>query len=337
MRRLSEWVCLVASGCLVVLVLTAAGGGSSTGSSRIVFVTNHYCGPRGFTDCGRGDIAVVNPDGSGLRVLTHESGAAAVSEYSPRWSPDRREIAYVRPNLNQHVVYGSARIWLMAANGTHQQPLTQSRQFASLDLWGPVLDWAPRGRQIVFTDNSSLFLANARTGAVKRLFRTRHWIGSPAWSPNGHWIAFLLYHHGDPETQHSRGQIYLLSTATHHLQQLTHLPRGSWPRDPAWSPDSRRIAFRYFRPPPAYDVISQLRLGVVDADGTHFHSLHVPGFEPSWSPDGNRIAFSASNGLHRGHPFYGPVNLNVMKADGSGLHLITHVPDRTWKDSEPDW
>ena len=335
MTRVSRWVFVVASGCLVVLVFAAAGGGSSASTGQIVFVTNQYCGPNGLTDCGRGQIALVNPDGSDLRVLTHERSSGAFSVYSPRWSPDRQQIAYVRPNAGQRY-YGSARIWLMAANGAHQRPLTRSRPIP-LDVWGPVLDWAPNGRQIVFTDNTDLFLANAHTGAVKPLLRTRHWVGSPVWSPDGRWIAFLLYLKGDPATQGSHGQIYLLSTATHHLQQVTHLPKGSWPRDPAWSPDSSRIAFRYSTTPAAYGVILRIGIGVINADGSHFQPLDTPGFEPSWSPDGNSIVFSASNGRHVGHPYRGPVNLEVMKTDGSGVHQITHVSGRQWRDTEPDW
>jgi Tol biopolymer transport system component len=334
-KLLSKWGLVVVFGCLVVLAFSTAAGGSSTSTDQIVFVTNQYCGPNGFTDCGRGEIAVVNPDGSGLQVLTHEPASAAFSVFSPRWSPDRQEIAYVRPKAGQRY-YGAARIWLMAANGTHQRPLTRSRR-SDLNTWGPVLDWAPNGRQIVFTDNSNLYLANVQTGAVKSLLRTRHWVGSPVWSPNGRWIAFLFYRKGDPATQGSQGQIYLLSTATHHLQQVTHFPRGSWPRDPAWSPDSSRIAFRYATTPAAYGVNLQIGIGVINPDGTHFQSLNAPGFDPSWSPDGSSIVFCASNGRHTGHPYDAPVNLEVMNADGSGRHLITHVTGHQWKDTEPDW
>jgi len=228
----------------------------------------------------------------------------------------------------------------MSADGTHQRALThlpRSRLFLD-NVWGPALDWAPNGRQIVFTDNINLYLANVRTGAVTRLLLTGSFVGSPVWSPNGRWIAFLLYRRGgDPATQGSLGQIFLLSTATHRLQQITHFPQGYWPRDPAWSPDSGRIAFSYATTPATYGVNLQIGIGVINLDGTHFQSLNASGFQPSWSPDGNWIVFSASNGRHVGHPYYGPVNLEVMKADGSSLHVITHVPDHTWKDSEPDW
>jgi Tol biopolymer transport system component len=339
MKWLSGLVFLVVCGCLVVLVFSAAGGGSSAGTGRIVFATNHYCGPRGFTNCGRGDIAVVDPDGSGLRFLTHAGAAKKVSEYSPRWSPDRHQIAYLRPNVRSGPRAAGPQIWLMSADGTHQRALThlRSSRLVISDVWGPALDWAPNGRQIVFTDTTNLYLANVRTGAVTRLLRAAGFVGWPAWSPNGRWIAFALYRpRGDPATQGSLGQIFLLSTSTHRLQQVTHFPTGYRPGNPAWSPDSSRIAFSYATTP-ATSVNFNVGIGVINLDGTHFQSLNAPGFEPSWSPDGNWIVFSASNGHHVGHPYYGPVNLEVMKSDGTGLHQITHVPDHTWKDSQPDW
>ena len=100
---------LLALGCSLVLAFAAAEGSGSSGNGQIVFVQNHLC--QTGNDCGLGEIAVVNSEGSGLRVLTHDK----VTELSPRWSPNREEIAYIRPPKGA----GSAQIWLMNADGTH--------------------------------------------------------------------------------------------------------------------------------------------------------------------------------------------------------------------------
>jgi Tol biopolymer transport system component len=61
---------------------------------------NHFClrpgpndGGKVPTECGKGEIAVVNANGSGLKVLTHDK----VTETSPAWSPTHKQIAFIRP------------------------------------------------------------------------------------------------------------------------------------------------------------------------------------------------------------------------------------------------
>lgn len=333
--RLSRGVFGVALPCLLVLAFAAAGAGASgRGSDRIAFVKMRFCGAGHLVDCGWNDIAVVSPDGSGLRVLTHERAAVRVSEYSPRWSPDRRQIAYIRPS---HLPNGGreyGQVWLMAADGTHQRALTHFPRSGSIYLafgvqTGPVLDWSPSGRQIVFADGLAgshrrgLFVTNARTGAVEVLLRTRFQADYPVWSPNGRWIAFTL------SRRSGWGQIFLLSTVTHHLRQLTHFPTGYQPRYPAWSPDSRQISFSY----PVRHL--QAEIGVINVDGTHFHSLAAEGIQPSWSPDGRWVVFSDAPSVYS----LKHGNLEVMMANGSDRHLITHVPKprSNWGDQQPDW
>ena len=298
-----KWLSMGIFGSVLVLALPAAAGSSRGGGGRITLVRADWCKAE-VTDCGRGDIAVINPDGSGLRVLTHERAAVRVSESSPRWSPDGQDIAYIRP---RHGGRGGAQVWLMAADGTHQRALTH---------FGPVpgnLDWAPNGRQIVFTNGTSnLWVANVRTGAVKVLARTRFYsVNYPAWSPNGRWIAFVEYARGEIA---GTGQIFLLSTTTHRVRQLTDTQKNYPPWSPAWSPDSRRVAFTYHG-----------KIYVINADGSRQRSLKADGTEPSWSPDGQWIVFS-----------YGG-NLQEMRTNGTNLHLITHAPNPKWVNDQPDW
>src|SRR5436305_14982064 len=82
---------------LLVGAAAASSGRERTG--RIVLGMNHYCkGQSGQrpTDCGKGEIAVVNANGTGLRVLTHDK----VTETSPVWSPNHEQIAYLRPRAH---------------------------------------------------------------------------------------------------------------------------------------------------------------------------------------------------------------------------------------------
>jgi Tol biopolymer transport system component len=313
MKRLSAWVIVLVFPCLLVLAFPAVGGSSSSlVRGQIVFVTERLCGQMG---CG-GGITVAYPDGSGLRVLHRQRATTRVTEYSPKWSPDRREIAYVRPS---HTRPSSAQVWLMAADGTHRRQLTHLPPTGSLQLFsgdGTASDWAPNGRQLVFADGPSgnLYVANARTGAVSLLRRTPYyWVTEPVWSPDGRWIVFVE----TPRGGAGASQLIRFSTRTHRLRQLTHLPRSVGnTSNPAWSPDSRRIAF------------VGAGIHVINRDGTHLRSLRterIYGIEPSWSPDGSSIVFTDGN------------NLAVMKANGFSRHRITHLPLNTWTAFEPDW
>jgi Tol biopolymer transport system component len=59
---------------------------------------------------------------------------------------------------------------------------------------------------------------------------------SPAWSPDGKWIAFEAKREGD-----ENGQVYLLPLGGGEARRLTKVPTGA--SAPKWFADSRRVAF----------------------------------------------------------------------------------------------
>ncbi len=84
---------------------------------------------------GNSDLWLVAIDGSEARRLT--SNAAA--DFSPRWSPDGRQLAFVSTRS------GKAQIWLLPLDGGEARQLTTTSTGAS----GPV--WSADGKWILFT------------------------------------------------------------------------------------------------------------------------------------------------------------------------------------------
>lgn len=84
--------------------------------------------------------------------------------------------------------------------------------------------------------DSDLWLVPTDGGAARQLTTGDYSDSSPAWSPDGQWIAFVS-RRGDDENQ----QIYLISTQGGEARRLTRIPTGAFA--PKWFPDSRRVAF----------------------------------------------------------------------------------------------
>lgn len=157
----------------------------------------------------------------------------------------------------------------------------------------------------------ALAVAAAGTYAAVRTFLDRP-PERPAASPPAGRIAFVVRTEGSD-------MIHLAGTDG---SGLTPLVQG---RDPAWSPDGGRLAYRSGGGP-------QSRIGVVDADGTDARVLHTVEGEPGaagppvWSPDGQQLAFAAGDGIY------------VMGADGSAPRRISRYRgSHACYDLEPSW
>lgn len=100
---------------------------------------------------------------------------------------------------------------------------------------------------------------------------------SPAWSPDGNWIAFAM-----------AGDIWRIPAGGGAAEQLT---RGPWYHfEPSWSPDGGRIVM-------TVETGDGLDIALLDVEGGEVTSLVEGGgvdVQPSWSPDGSYVYFATA-------------------------------------------
>ena len=281
----------------------------------------------------RGDIYVINPDGSGLtQVTTHED-----ADFLPEWSPDGSRIAFTSArHSNPHNAGGSGEIYLIDPNGSNETRVTDNTSFDRFT------SWSSDGKRLLFLSSrdsrsgsfmwSTIYVMNVDGTDQTRVdiefdTRAQRWsVTSADWSPDGDRIALsILEGFRDGRwVEH----IYVMDADSDVPTPLTQ-GDGNY-RNPEWSPDGSRIVFnaRYWEGAGSVSAIM-----VMDADGSNMKRLTDGkdyAFDPTWSPDGRGIAFTA-NTSETIHP---NIDIFVMYADGSGL---TRLTDNPGNDGSPVW
>ena len=105
----------------------------------------------------------------------------------------------------------------------------------------------------------------------------------PAWSRDGHAIAFARYLDGG-------FRLFSIAPDGSNRRQLT---QGA-AHNPSWSPDSRKIAFD-----------DGLDIYVINQDGSGLRRLtsaNANDSDPAWAPDGREIAFVRGKSIWLMHP-----------------------------------
>lgn len=184
-------------------------------------------------------ISVMNADGSSARALLSPT-LFAVHGWGvgkPSWSPDGALIAFDEPGA--YLDGGTARIFVMKADGTSQYEPGGFGSFESEP------SWSPDGTRLVYWSDDGGLVTVPRGGGlpVRHLSfdEAASFFARPAWSPNGRSI---LFNGRSPDGEllliNERKQGPLMTISAEGGRARVLIDRGA---DAAWSPDGTRIAF----------------------------------------------------------------------------------------------
>ncbi len=240
---------------------------------------------------------------------------------------------------------------------------------------------SPDGKRIAFVVTSidehkqdyrsSIWIVPTAGGEAQQFTSGAANAGSPSWSPDGRWLAFVSEREGEQANRDEKEakklgkgkpQIWLIPTSGGEAHQLTYMQHGA--SNPVWSPDSKYVLFNAptgpadeesedGKPMPKVRVIDRLwyrldGVGFIYERRTHLFLIDVAGGEPqqltdgdwddgdqAWSPDGSRIAFTSSRAEDRWRlPSPDVYTLAISDGRAADLRCLT---DGTLSCSSPAW
>jgi dipeptidyl aminopeptidase/acylaminoacyl peptidase len=264
------------------------------------------------------DVWMVSWDGTQQIQLT----SSPEGESAPRWSPDGKYLAF----LSSRQESKDAQVWLMNRAGGEAVKLTDVKG-------GGVSDyaWSPDSKRLVLVveekDPRDIEAEAAKEKAKE----------GPDKTPKP--IVIDRYYFKADVSGYLRGErshLYLFDVDSKKAEQLTS---GAFDEQtPAWSPDSRQIAFIRRHGEGDVDKTPNRDLFVIDASARAqprrlTTTTADEAGRPSWSPDGKSIAYLLGDELK--YSAYDQFRLAVIPASGGEPRTLTDALDRPV--SSPVW
>ena len=221
-------------------------------------------------DRSRGNLWILNTDGSSHRKLTSRE----VNESNARWSPDGKRIAFVSSTDEGSELY---MYWVLTG---------QIAKLSQLEMSPGNITWSPDGKQIAFT----MFKAEKPPVIIKM----------PTKPTGANWakparITDRLKHEADGRGYMKPGftHVYIIPTQGGTPRQITS---GNFNHSGtlSFSPDNNSIYFSANRVEDwEYDFRNSevYKVDIYTKDITVLTSQKGPDFSPKVSPNGKKIAF----------------------------------------------
>jgi TolB protein len=266
-------------------------------TNRIVFSS--------FTADGGTDVWTMDPQGGTQIRLTSFTGV----ENDPRWSYDRKHLAFVR------IRNGKTDIYLADADGTHKHWASATQ--SALSVSSP--SWAPNGTHLLVKVDyqgypclAKLDLATGNVGLVasKGLFAQTGY--APVYDPTGTSIYFVDW------------SLWSIKRFTPNGSLTTVLTSTSYLADPAVSPDGTRLAYAKEATPGNYEIFV-LNLATKVAKRLTYSGGND--LTPTWSPDGTKLGFVSMRS--------GKSQIYTMNSSTGGG--VTKITSKTYGAKAPSW
>jgi dipeptidyl aminopeptidase/acylaminoacyl peptidase len=251
--------------------------------------------------------------------------AEGVSSSHPRWSPDGKFLAFLSERKED-----KTQVWLLNRQGGEAQQLTDTPQDVEDFAWSPdgrrmvlvLRDPTPEALEAAKDKSSSAAKPSAAVDSEDKKSKSK--------KP---WIIDRLQFKVDEigYLDRRRTHLYVFDIAKKSATQVTS---GDYDdSEPAWSPDSKLLAFTSNRSTPDPDATYNTDIWTVSATntdkGAHLTQITTnPGIDmsPTWSPDGQSIAYVTM--LDPKLFDYATHHLAISPATGGPAKVLTRSLDR---------
>ena len=300
----------------------------SPDGARVAFVATTLSEER---DEYLSNVWVVDAGGGAPRRFT----AGPRRDRDPRWSPDGTRLAFVSERDGAK----KPQLFVMPAVGGEAVRLTDEKNGAGDPVWSPdgtrlaftarvggwqepereedrqksrparvitTLKYRSNGEGFVHDRRRHVFVVPAAGGTVRQVTDGDWDDNSPAWSPDGRWVAFTSARHPERD-QDDAADVWIVAADGGEARCITDTAGPA--ALPAFSPDGGAIAYLGRRATNAYG--KNVRVYTVPAAGGLPRCLTADldrscaplPVRPLWSPGGESIAFAAEDrgalGLYR--------------------------------------